>query len=130
MIRLAGFLLITLLTIYFWAPDLIRDWKQKSVEFINPAVKEKRLLGDLNYQMEELGDLLNNGALSDKERVKKMNSIIQDSQDKISEVGQINEKGDVTATLNNLLQKVLPKSENKLSPQPTWLPAGTECKTK
>lgn len=129
MLKLAGFIIIAILILGFLNPKIFQDWKQKTIEFINPVAKEKRLLGDLSSQINELDSLINNEALSNKEKTKKINSLIQNSHGTISEIGSLNDKSDLISTVGNLLQKVLSTKE-KLSPQPTWIPPSlikTKC---
>lgn len=131
MIKLGIFVVLVILAVSFFSPGAVKNWKQKSLEFLNPAVKEKRLLGDLNNQITELSKVLNNTGLSEKEKNKKIGSILENTQSVVSELEDLNEKGDLTATVTNLIQKVLPKSKENTNPGPTWVPPGlipvTEC---
>lgn len=131
MIKFGIFIALVILAVSFFSPGIVKNWKQKSLEFFNPAVKEKRLLGNLNDQIAELNKVLNNTGLSEKERNKKIGSILENAQSVVSEIEDLNEKGDLTATVTNLIQKILPKSKENASPDPTWVPPGlipiTEC---
>lgn len=131
MIKFGIFIALVILAVSFFSPGLLKNWKQKSLEFFNPAAKEKRLLGDLNGQISELNKILNNVGLSEKERNKKIGSILENAQSVVSEIEDLNEKGDLTATVTNLIQKVFPKNKENISPGATWVPPGlipiTEC---
>ena len=131
MLKLTGFIITGVLILAFLNPKVFQDWKQKTVEFINPAAKEKRLLNDLDSRISEFGLLINNGALSEKEKIKRINSLIESSHGNISEIENLNDKGDITSTISNFLNKILPENKEKTSLEPTWIPPNiseAECK--
>lgn len=132
MLRVGGFLIVILITLVFLNPQIFRNLKEKSIEFVNPAVKEKRLLNDLSYQIDEFGNFVNSeefSALSGGEKINTISSFVEGYKSTLSEVEQLNEKGDLIATVSNLLKKVLPGKNNRLDPQPTWLPPGAGCES-
>ena len=123
-----GLSFIILVTLAFLKPNIFYEWKQKILEFINPAVKEKRLLSDLDYQLGELSNFINRDfSLSEKERNKKINSVIENSKNLISEIKETSEKSDIMATVSNILGKVLPTNKEDLKTQPTWIPENIKC---
>ena len=133
--KILGSIILILIGIAVFKPSILQNWKNKTLEFINPAFKERRLLGDLDSQIRELGGLINdNGKKLSPDNLKRINSILENSQSTISEVERLNEKGDFSATINNLLQKVLPGNDNKLKSEPTWIPpsliSSENCKVK
>ena len=69
MFKLTGFIITGALILAFLNPKIFQDWKQKTIEFINPAAKEKRLLNTLDSQINEFGLLINDGSLSEKEKI-------------------------------------------------------------
>lgn len=130
MFRVGGFLIVILITLVFLNPQIFNNLKERSIEFVNPAVKEKRLLNDLSYQIEEFGNLANSeefSALSEDEKINTISSFLGSHKSTLSEIEQLNEKRDLAATVSNLLQKILPGNKTQLDPQPTWLPAGAGC---
>ena len=131
MLKLTGAILMGVLVLAFLNPKVFQDWKQKTIEFINPAAKEKRLLNTLDSQINEFGLLINDESLSEKEKIKKINSLIENSHGNISEIENLNDKSDLASIASNFFNKILPGDKEKLSPQPTWLsPNITEAECK
>src|SRR3989344_4363169 len=119
MIKLIGATLLIAAAVIVFNREKIEDYKQRIIETINPAAKEKRLLGELENELDKFSSLANFETLSltDKQKLK---SAVSSAKSTLQELKETNQKTDLGANLSNLIQKVIPfKSE----PSPTWLPA-------
>lgn len=131
MFKLAGVIVAGVLVLGFLNPKTFENWKQKTIEFINPAAKEKKLLNNLNSGINEISLSINDKLLSENDKIKKINSLIDSSHGTISEIESLNDKSDLISTVSTFLKKILPGDKQKFSPQPTWFPPGfteAECK--
>lgn len=107
--------------------DKIQEFKRNAIETINPAAKEKRLMGEIQDNINELDILLNTkNPLSSPEQAKKIASALNQTKQTLSELQQTNEKLDLGANLSHLIQKLIPLEDK---PSPTWLPPIKECPT-
>lgn len=97
----------------------IEDYKQKVIETVNPAAKERRLLGELENGLTNLDNL----SLVDKQKV---STVLGHVKSTLQELKETNQKADLGANLSNFLQKIVPFD---LKPSPTWLPPSQECKS-
>ena len=96
----------------------VEDYKQKIIETVNPAAKERRLLGELENSLAVLEKL----SLADKQKV---SATLSNARSTLQELRDTNQKADLGANLSNLIQKIVPFD---LKPSPTWLPSSKECK--
>lgn len=129
MIKLIGGVLLIAAALIVFNREKIEDYKQRIIETINPATKEKRLLGELENDLDQLASLLNISSLDSKKLSstdrEKLNTTIAKTKSALQELKETNRKNDLVSNLSNLIQKIVP-FESK--PSPTWLPPGQECK--
>lgn len=110
-------------TFLWFNREKVSEFKRNTIETINPAAKEKRLLGEMEKNLAQLDALLNEK--SGPEQNKKIASILNSAKQTLSELQETNAKLDIGANLSNLLQKVIPLAEKA---SPTWVPPLTkEC---
>ncbi len=106
----------------------IEDWKQSVVEMVNPAAKERRLLGELESNLAQLRATFNEPAIKSGKIIpsdqQKINSFLGSTKNALQELKETNQKLDLGANLSNLLQKIVPLNSK---PSPTWLPPGKSC---
>ncbi|HEY4484438.1 MAG TPA: hypothetical protein VI978_01810 [Candidatus Paceibacterota bacterium] len=124
MAKLIGFTLLIAAVLVVLNREKVENFKQSIIETVNPAVKEKRLIGELKNNLESLDALLSDKSTASKdEKIKKANIAISDAQKTLEELQQTNQKSDLGANLSNLIQKFVPLGSE---PSPTWLPPA-EC---
>src|SRR3989338_6662283 len=127
MIRILGITLLVGAALLFINKDKIEDYKQRVIESINPAAKEKRIISELETNLGGLESILNTPialkemSTSEKQR---LNTAIASARTTLQELKENNQKTDLAANLSNLIQKVLPFD---IKPSPTWLPSLQEC---
>ena len=127
MIRILGITLLVGAALLFINKDKIEDYKQRVIESINPAAKEKRIISELETNLGVLESILNTPialkemSTSEKQR---LNTAIASARTTLQELKENNQKTDLAANLSNLIQKVLPFD---IKPSPTWLPSLQEC---
>ncbi len=130
MFKIIGAVLLIGAGLVFFNQDKIEDYKQRIVETINPAAKEKRLLSELETSLGELGSVLEKSStepekLSASEK-QKISTALGKTQTVLQELKETNKKSDLVANLSNLIQKIVPFESE---PSPTWLPSGQACPT-
>lgn len=101
--------------------EKISEFKRNTIEAINPAVKEKRLIGEIRDNIDRLDAWL---ASPPSNSFPNIASVINQTKQTLSELQQTNEKLDLGANLSHLIQKVLPLAEK---PAPTWSPPVKGC---
>lgn len=127
MIRILGITLLVGAALLFINKDKIEDYKQRVIESINPAAKEKRIISELETNLGVLESILNTPialkemSANEKQR---LNTAIASARTTLQELKENNQKTDLAANLSNLIQKVLPFD---IKPSPTWLPSLQEC---
>lgn len=129
MIRLIGITLLIAAALIVFNREKIESYKQSIIETINPAAKEKRLLGELENNLNQLASLLNVSSV-DSEKLsstdkEKLNTTIAKTKSSLQELKEANQKTDLVSNLSRLIQKIIPLDPK---PSPTWLPPGQECK--
>ena len=124
MIRLIGVTLLIAAALIVFNREKIEDYKQKIIETINPSVRERRLLGELENELQKFDSLANFETLSSADK-QKLNSAVNSAKSALQELKEANQKTDLGTNLSHLIQKIIP-FESK--PSPTWLPPGQECK--
>ena len=124
MIRLIGVTLLISAALIVFNREKIEDYKQKIIETINPSVRERRLLGELENELQKFDSLANFETLSSADK-QKLNSSVNSPKSALQELKEANQKTDLGTNLSHLIQKIIP-FESK--PSPTWLPPGQECK--
>ena len=124
MIRLIGVTLLIAAALIVFNREKIEDYKQKIIETINPSIRERRLLGELENELQKFDSLANFETLSSADK-QKLNSAVNSAKSALQELKEANQKTDLGANLSHLIQKIIP-FESK--PSPTWLPPGQECK--
>ena len=125
MIKLASILVLSAVAVYWLNPGVLNNFKQKAIEAVNPAAKGRTVIEGMHSNLDEMGKILKDENLSQSEKDKKIESILDSSRALVSEIEKANEKSDLTGTISNLLQKAIPIGQ-KESPEPTWLPP-LEC---
>ncbi len=128
--KIIGFTLLVAAVFIILNKDKVEDIKRRVIETINPAVKEKRLIGELGSSLDNLDSLLsgkNSNAKSSEENIKRVKSAVSGAKKVLDELQETNRQTDLGANLSNLIQKFLPL---ELKPSPTWLPPapGSSCK--
>ena len=127
MFKLLGGILLIGASVLIISREKIGDYKQKVIEVINPAAKEKRLLGELETNFDQLGSIINSGNLASADK-QKLTTAMGNIKSTLVEFKETNQKTDLGANLSNLLQKIVPFD---LEPSPTWLPpsltAAADC---
>lgn len=121
MFRLFGLILLIGAAYFVVQKDKVEEFKQKAIESINPAAKEKRLLGELSGNLSKFDQLI---AQKDSSGLA---SALNQARGILEELKETNEKTDLGANLSNLIQKVVPLPAK---PSPTWLPSAKECEIK
>ena len=123
--RLIGVTILIASALIVFNRQKIEDYKQKIIEVVNPAAKERRLLGELENNLNQLGSSadLDKLSVSDKQ---KLSAAISNAQSTLQELKETNQKIDLGANLSNLLQKIVPLNSE---PSPTWVPPGQACPT-
>lgn len=125
MVRILGLLLLIGAAAVYINRDKISEFKRNVIETVNPAVKEKRLITDIQDNLQELDSLLNGQSFEPGSALsKKVAGLVNETKQTLEELQETNGKLDLGANLSNLLQKVIPLSE---APSPTWLPPGQAC---
>lgn len=114
----------------FFNRQKIENFKQKIIETVNPAVKERRLLGELETELNQLDYFLNNPTAVNQKSLggsdeQKTVLAINKARSALAELKETNKKNDLGASVSNLIQKIIPLN---VQPSPTWLPSGQECK--
>lgn len=128
--KIIGAVLLIGSALVFLNRQKIEEYKQKIIEVINPAAKERRLLGELETNLDQLDSSLTNLAVGGKSLVeaesdqKKLNTAIANARSTLQELKETNKKNDLGASVSSLIQKIIPLSSK---PSPTWLPPGQEC---
>lgn len=130
MIRLAGITLLIIAALIVFNREKIENYKQRIIETINPAAKERRLLTELETNLDQLGSVLSAAqsdafeklSISDKQNLTKAAA---QAKSALNELKETNQKTDLVSNLSNLIQKLVPFDSK---PSPTWLPPGQECK--
>ncbi|TSC75169.1 MAG: hypothetical protein G01um101444_15 [Parcubacteria group bacterium Gr01-1014_44] len=134
MVKIIGVVLLIGAGLVLLNREKIEDYKQRIIEIINPAVKEKRILGELEKNLDQLGLILTESAVSSNLNSKslsasdkqKLSTAVSNAQIALQELKSANQKLDLGSNLSNLIQKLIPFSAN---PSPTWLPPGQACPT-
>ncbi len=128
MVKIVGIILLIGAVFLFLNRDKIQEFKRNTIETINPAVKEKRLMGEIQNSISQLDTILNDkNAKASPEQNKKISTILNSAKQTLSELQQTNQKLDLGANLSNLIQKFIPLEDK---PTPTWVPPAKECPTK
>ena|SRR3989338_9291424 len=122
MAKLVGITILIAAALIVFNRDKIESYKQRVIETINPAAKEKRLLGELGTNLDRFSATLDQLSPSDKQKI---SIALGSAKSLLQELKETNQKTDLGANLSNLLQKIVPLD---LQPSPTWLPPGQECK--
>lgn len=125
--KISLFIILVLAGLIILNKEKVSDYKKKIIEAVNPAVKEKRLLGELGSSLDQLENLLSGkeNLPSQGEVNKKAKTALNSFKKTLEELRETNEKTDLGASLSNLIQKFIPLVSE---PSPTWLPPGQECK--
>lgn len=125
--KVIGFFLLIAAVLAVVNQDKIKNLKQQVIEVVNPAAKERRLLGDLSQSINELETVFSNSnkrkSLS-AEDSQKFTAGIGGAKQILEELKDANQKTDLGANLSNLIQKLVPLPSK---PSPTWLPPGQVC---
>ncbi|MBI2676518.1 MAG: hypothetical protein HYX21_00990 [Candidatus Yanofskybacteria bacterium] len=120
MAKFIGFTLLIAAVLVVLNREKVENFKQSVIETINPAVKEKRLIGELKNSLEGLDALLSDKSTASKdEKIKKANIAVSNARKTLEELQSTNQKSDLGANLSNLIQKFVPLNSE---PSPTWLP--------
>lgn len=107
--------------------EKISEFRRNAIETINPAAKEKRLIGEIQNNLGRLNSLLTGQDIkSGSGTAKDVASIINRTKQTLFELQQTNEKLDLGANLSHLIQSLIPLAEK---PSPTWAPPAKECPT-
>src|SRR3989344_5858400 len=107
MIRLIGVTLLIAAALIVFNREKIEDYKQKIIETINPSVRERRLLGELENELQKFDSLANFETLSSADK-QKLNSAVNSAKSALQELKEANQKTDLGANLSHLIQKPLP----------------------
>lgn len=101
----------------------VQEYKRQTIEAINPAAKERRLVGELKNNLANLELTLaknpKNAAGSEE-----ISSLLNSAKSTLQELQETSQKNDIGANLSNLIQKVVPLAA---TPSPTWLPPPARC---
>ena len=128
MVKIIGAVLAVGAALLFLNKEKINDYKQRIIESINPAAKERRVIGELETNLVAIESILNKTSLElggmTAEEKQKINTAIASAKTTLQELKENNQKTDLGANLSNLIQKVLPFDTQ---PSPTWLPSEQEC---
>lgn len=125
MAKILGILLLIGAVTVFINRDKISEFKRNVIETVNPAAKEKRLITDIQNNLQELDSLLNGQSFEPGSALsKKVAGLVNETKQTLDELQETNGKLDLGANLSNLLQKIIPLGE---APSPTWLPPGQAC---
>lgn len=128
MAKILGVALLIGTVFFILNRDKIQEFKRNAIETINPAAKEKRLMGEIQGNINELDTLLHTkNPLSTSEQAKKIGALLNNAKQTLSELQQTNEKLDLGANLSHLIQKLIPLEDK---PSPTWLPPAKGCQDK
>ena len=106
-----------------WGRDFLGKVKSKTIEVIKPSAKRAELLGNLNANLDEIGNNLPNINSTDPQQkpdaVNKISSGIKDSKNIVDNISELNEKDDgvIGEIAANLANKILGKN-----PTPTMCP--------
>ena len=123
MIRFFGVALLIGAGLIFFNRDKVTEFKRNTIETINPAAKEKRLMGEIEANLNKLDTLLADKNAS-PDKLKQIASAISSTKQTLTELQQTNEQLDLGANLSNLIQKIVPLTEKA---SPTWAPPTKEC---
>ncbi|MDP3697795.1 MAG: hypothetical protein Q8R55_07350 [Candidatus Taylorbacteria bacterium] len=128
MIKILGTVILVGAALLFLNKEKVEDYKQRITESINPSAKEKRIIGELESNLDVLANILNKspielGKMSADEK-QKFNTSLTNARITLQELKESNQKTDLAGNLSNLIQKVLPFD---IKPSPTWLPPQQEC---
>lgn len=132
MVKIISAILVIGAALVFLNRHNIEDYKQRIIEVINPAVKEKRLLGELEKNLDQFSSILMSSAINpgiDSGKIsaidqQKLSMAVKNAKTALQELQVTNQKNDLVTNLSNLIQKIIPLSSE---PSPTWLPPGQEC---
>lgn len=125
MTRLLGIIILMAGLFFFWNQGSLTLWKQKIIEAVNPALKEKRLIGELENNLGKLQNLFgqNKKLIGSETEEKEASRLLRQAQEALVELKETNAKLDLGANVSNLIQKLTPFD---LAPVPTWVPP-TAC---
>lgn len=122
MAKLIGVTILIAAALIVFNRDKIESYKQRIIEAVNPATKERRLLGELESNLDRFSATLDQLSPSEKQKI---STALGSAKSILQELKETNQKTDLAANLSNILQKIVPLD---LRPSPTWLPPGQECK--
>ncbi len=122
MAKLIGVTILIAAALIVFNRDKIESYKQRIIEAVNPATKERRLLGELESNLDRFSATLDQLSPSEKQKI---STALGSAKSILQELKETNQKTDLAANLSNILQKIVPLD---LGPSPTWLPPGQECK--
>jgi hypothetical protein len=125
MLRILALVVAGGVVFFVFNKDRIQEYKRNAIETINPAVKEKRLIGEIQDNFNRLDSLLSDKNLK-LENWGQVATIVNSTQKTLDELKETNAKTDLGANLSNLIQKIVPLQEK---PSPTWVPPPKECST-
>src|SRR3989338_4373119 len=123
MIKILGTVLLVGAALLFLNKEKIEVYKQRIIESVNPSAKEKRVISELESNLDVLANILNKspaelGRMSADEK-QTFDTSLANAQATLQELKENNQKTDLVANLSNLIQKVIPFD---IKPSPTWLP--------
>ena len=87
-----------------------------TIEVINPAAKEAKVLGQLKTQLNTISETINQSSfanLSNNQKVEKLNGLLSQADATVSEAQDIAEKSDLVATLNTAVKSFLPGADSQ-----------------
>ncbi|MDO8495122.1 MAG: hypothetical protein Q7S32_01155 [bacterium] len=118
MLRILALILVGGAVFLAFNKEKVHEYKRNALETINPALKEKRLIGEIQDNLQRLDGLLSNKNFK-PEDTKEVAAIVNNAKQVLSELESTNAKSDLGANLSNLIQKLVPLPDK---PSPTWLP--------
>ena len=123
MVRILGIAILIGAALVFFNHDKVTEFKRNAIEAVNPAAKEKRLMREIEANLNKLDAILTDKN-SSLDRWKQIASTISSTKQTLTELQRTNEKLDLGANLSNLIQKIVPLTEKA---SPTWAPPAKEC---
>ncbi len=95
----------------------IPSWKERVIEIFNPAVKEARILGEVEENLDSLdaslATLLSSGAsATEKAKINQTKKLLAESKTLLGEVAKINENkpGLIGSTIGRIIEKIIDRT--------------------
>ena len=87
-----------------------------TIEVVNPAAKEAKVLGQLKTQLDTISNTVNQSSfasLSNTDKAKKINDLVAQANNTVAEAQDIAKKSDLVATINTAVKSFLPGADSQ-----------------